>query len=517
MSMYPAKLMSMYPAKLPLEVLLSERAEYSVVKPHLEAINLLVEGGFRLRDELEKFLKQRPDEESVIYQTRLDKFTYSNILGSAISQLANKFSNGSVHLEGAKPESFWDDFRENTDGQGRTEKQLTSKLLSELIANGSVFVHVDKPKSYVTPISAAQEAQLGLTPNLVIYSALQVPSWGETAGQLDWLKICQITEDATDPLRKPVMKATWTFIDQDEIARYSAYVKIKDGKIKAILDEFGEEIDSAAPDVFINLESDPIQHGFKSLPVTRIKLPDAIWSGNQAYPKAEECLRLECHRYDLLSASYLQRTYKPVQTPDNDLDNTYADGKSKPLPTGLQYVLEVDSFTWNEPTGAIIEPLNLTLEQAEKQIRTLLAVGGAFVQEAATQVSGASKEMDFSIEDTRLAAYGGIVTDSLQDIYQLVATAQGYSTDLSVSGLDVFGDDRLEDLIANLSRLLTIDMAALELTLTPTLFLIIREKLMSFLVSNLTPLEKTTIQAELSKPRDFKTIPEPVSQISPAN
>jgi hypothetical protein len=75
--------------------------------------------------------------------------------------------------------------------------------------------------------------------------------------------------------------------------------------------------------------------------------------------------------------------------------------------------------------------------------------------------------------------------------------------------LDEFGGDRLEDLIENLNMLLGIDMARLEQTLTPTLYLIVREKLVSLLIGNLTPETRAKIMSELaSAPTPEPAIPE---------
>jgi hypothetical protein len=309
------------------------------------------------------------------------------------------------------------------------------------------------------------------------------------------------------------MRATWTFIDGDSIARYSAFVKMKDGKILHILDSDGKPIKPAADDTDIFLQS-VVSHGFGRIPVAKVTLPDAMWSGNQAYPKAEESLLLECHRADYLTATYPQRTFKRIQTPDDDLDDTFLDASDRPLPTGLQYVLELDSFSWNEPKGEILKQVQAALEQASKDIKSILSIGGAYVQDGgATAASGVSKQMDFEIEENRLEAYGHIITDALQDIYQIVAIAMGQQPDsIAVSGLDDFGRERLNDLIGSLVDLLTIDMRQLENTLTPTLYVLVRSKLMGFLMGNLTPDQKKKIEDELAIATTEPTPQEPPEQ-----
>ncbi|MBE9110295.1 hypothetical protein IQ273_12820 [Nodosilinea sp. LEGE 07298] len=494
-----------YPPKILLKQLLAEHPAYSAMKPHLERISLLTEGGWRLRDKLSLFIEQRPGEEDPIYEARLKKFAYSNTLGSNLSQLASKITSGTIHVSNAASEDFWEKFREDTDGQGRTEIQLVERIFAEALKFKTVFLHVDKPQAAVAPNSRAEEEQLGLRPKIVVYSALQVPLWSESNGQVDWIKVFQIV-DVINPLTGPMKMARWTFIDKQSIARYEAFVKLdRKGHILELLDKNGNplvhESEPAVP-----LAGNPVAHGFGALPVARLELDESQWSGNQAYAKGEECLRLECHRYDLLTAAYLQRTYKPIQTPDSDLGDTFVGDGDKPLPTGLQFVLQVDKFEWSEPKGDILVHVDKALTQAEKQIRAILGVGGAYVQEA-IEASGVSKEMDFQIENDRLKSYGHILTDALQDTYQLVERAEGNSgSTLAVSGLDDFGGDRLTDLIEALNMLLGIDMARLQAVLTPTLFILVRERLLSLLMSNLTPEQKQIILDEAAVAK----VPEPL-------
>lgn len=490
-----------YANQLEINTLLAERSEFTAVKTHLEKISLLSEGGWRLRDAIRLFLKQRPGEEVEVYQNRLDKFTYSNVLGGAISQLAAKFSNGTITLESATPDKFWADFRADTDGLGRSEDQLLSRLVSELIKYRSVYVQIDKPVASVVPLNLAQQDQLGLRPKTLVHSACQVPMWHSEGGRLKWVKLFQLYEDSSDPTRKPLTKAVWTFIDDAYIARYEHYVRLnKAGAIAYLINEKGEDVNPVADAVMVPLVSE-IAHGFGEIPIVKIELDASLWSGNQAYPVAEQSLALECHRYALESAAYMQRSYRKPVKPTGTLDEVFEENDG-PLPTGLQYVIELDAFEWNEPSGLIIEPISKTLEEATRQIRTILGTGGAYVQ-GVIEASGVSKAMDFVIEDDRLEAYGHIVSKALTTIYRLVAVAGGHPPTVEVNGLDNFSRDRLEEFVAVLAAIASIDFSQIQTLLTPSLYLLLREKLFNFLFSNLSAEQQKELERELlSVPTD---------------
>lgn len=491
-----------YPSALELGLLQAENPEFTQQKPHLEKIDLLSRTGHQLRDKLHLFLKKRPGEEAVIYETRLAKFSYSNTLGAGISQLSSKLTNAPIHASDTT--DFWNDFRDNNDGQGRTEKQLVSKIFSSAVKTQRCWVHVDKPKSEVVPRNLSEEQALGLVPQIVLYDALQVPNWSfNDDGSVNWVKVYQISTDSTSPLRAPLQKATWTFIDSEQIVRYSHYVKLNgDGTIQSLLNSLGEEVDYGTT-AKIPMEGEVVLHGFGRCPVTAVTLSDDLWGGDHAYALAEACLRLECHRYDLLTAAYMQRIYKTAQIPDGELSQTHVDDE-KPLPTGLQYVLELDKFEWAEPTGSIIEPLTNTLNETKKELRTILALGGAYTQQedGSNVASGKSKEMDFANENKRLTAYGAVMVDALNDIYKLVAKASSTTPPL-ISGLDDFAEDSFSDLSQALGAIASLDTGSLAQRLPLEIYQLLMKKLISFLLGNLSAEQREAI-AKMPLPQPTK-------------
>jgi len=238
-------------------------------------------------------------------------------------------------------------------------------------------------------------------------------------------------------------------------------------------------------------------HGFGECPITRLTLEDDLWSGNQAYPLAEEALSLECHRYALESAAYMQRTFRRPQLAKDTLDVVFEEDAA-PLPTGLQYVQELDAFEWNEPQGHIITHISATLEETKKAIRAIVSVGGAYVQEGAVEASGVSKQMDFEIEENRLEAFGHRVTGALNTAYALIARASG-RIPIEVSGLDDFGKGRLPDYLAALEGIARIDFGAISQVLSPTLFMMVRERLINYLFTNLSVEQRRVVEVELTQ------------------
>jgi hypothetical protein len=489
----------MYPTQLNLKTLESQHPDYSGVATQYRKISLLSQGGYQLEKAIREFLPARPSEEPEVYAQRVKKFTYKNVLGDSIRKQTTRMSNGTISVSGftTAEEDFWNSFRENTDSKGRTENQLVSELFRESLKYQTIYLHADKPRSPYTPRNKAEEIALGLEPRLVLYSALEVISWSDGDDEeLEWIKVRQISVDTSSPVQEPQTVCTWTFIDDTSISRYQSYIELgTNGNITALLDSAGKKIGQGDEAKVTLLEE--IQHGLGEIPVLRFKLPAELWLGDDCVSKSYEHLRLDCHLFDLLTLAYFQRTYKKVLTPDDNLRETYSEDDT--LKPGLEHVLELENFVWSEPKGDILKYISESLDKIEHQIREMVALTGASSQEVPQTQSGVSKELDYFMSSEALKAYGHLITDVLQDAYQLIARMKGSpSPELSVFGLDSFETDGVETLIDRLLTIAQIDLESLRQKLPSTLFNLTQEKLMLGLVGNLTPLQRQKIMDELT-------------------
>ncbi|HEY9699083.1 MAG TPA: hypothetical protein V6D10_17615 [Trichocoleus sp.] len=491
-----------YPSSLTLAQLESTHPEYQDLAPALQEISLLTAGGYRLKNQIQQFLPQRPGEESSLYESRLQKYTYNNILSSAINSQVSKLSNGALNVSGLDSEpDFWTKWREKTDLAGkRAEKELIAEIFREILKFKKVYLHIDKPEAPVKPKNKAQEKLLGLRPYLVFYNASQVINWSEDgAGKPQWIKVRQLSQDTSNPFAQPLTRCTWTYIDQETIARYAAYVKLdKAGKVAAIVDVQGEEI-AGGEEVKVPLATPPISHNLGQIPVIKVELPSDLWVCDQAASKALQHLRTDCHKYDLETFLYVQRQWKPQLTPDQDLHNSYTDSADEPLPTGLQYVLQNGDFDWKEAEGKILPQLAASLQQIEDQVRSLISQGGlSGSSKGAVEQSGLSKAFDFQEQNEILKSYGVILTQAYQQVLQLVAQSQGLPHEsISCSGLDSFDLDNLDSMLEQVSKLAATDLSSLKEKLPPTLFKLLYQKLCSLLVGNLSAEQQDAIEQEI--------------------
>lgn len=484
-----------YPDFLPLKTLEKVHPAYKTVAPTLTRIADLAAGGWQLEAKKAQYLKSRPGEDPELYKIRLEKFTYTNVLGGAIAAQVTKLASGSVSVSGLDDAEFWQKFRENNNKKGRSEKDLLGEVFERLLKFKRVYAHVEKPFSEFQPKTRQQEEMLSLLPYVCLYSPLEVTNWSESGDRLEWIKVRQL-EEVSQLFGEALTRATWTFIDDTFTAKYEAFVKLNArGAIAEIVNEKGETIDSGE-EAKISLKR-RVAHGVGQIPLVEFECPDTLWVTNQAYLLAIECLNLENSRYDTaMMSGYVQRTYKPHVTPDNDLDRTFVDSQED-LKTGNQYVIKGD-FGFSEASGSSVNTVSGLLLERRNAIEDMIGKGQASATKGAVEQSGISKKMDFVVQEGVLRKFGQILCDRYQDVLQLVGRTRGLSDAeleaISVTGLNVFDLDSLEGLLA-----VAIEMLPVESRLSPTALMLFYQELQSQLVKNASAQQVAEMVEELER------------------
>lgn len=345
------------------------------------------------------------------------------------------------------------------------------------------------------PKNRLQEQLLNTKPYLTCYHPSEVIDWQENKLGLDWVKIRQTSQERPNPFSLPLDKVTWTIITQNEVLKYCTYVEYnRQGNISAIILPNGKKVN---PDGYKVPLENAIEHGLGECPVVCKKLPTNIWVGNQACPKLLEHMALDNIKYDSASvATYVQRTYRPFQNPDNDLGDTYTeDSEQEQMLSGNPYILKVDKFEFNEMSGSSITVLMNVLKEIEKEITDIITLGTVpNTSKSASVQSGIAKKWDLYREEMFLRSFGKVIVDLYQRILKLVARSMGFSTDISVLGLDSF-ELNLSDILIDSA----IYMKQADEYLTPTSKRLFARQLAVSLNKNASPQQLAQIDKEIKK------------------
>lgn len=476
-----------FPEQIELKDLLTCHPDYQGEAQLYERIEDLCVGGWRLEKKKRQYLPQRPGEDDKLYNTRIKRFTYTNVLGESLSKQVAKLASGSIDVDDADSPD-WAQFRQGNDRLGRrSEMALLQEIFRSILKFGGCYLHIEKSATDSEPQNRLQEQLLGSKTYVCLYQRSEVTNWGEDDGDLDWIKIQQIKTE-TDPFGKTKHEACWTFITQDSIACYEAYVKMRDGVIIGL--DRGDEQLSSEPE-FVPLDK-IVPHGFGRIPVVEVDAAIDMWVCYGSYLIAQQALDLENSRYDVGAMSYIQRTYKPIMRPDMDLDETFTE--DEPISSNA-HIIKADTFQFNEAGGATIEKLGDYVGQLHDQIQQAFGQFGASSNQSPQRQSGLSKQMDYVIQEIILISYGALLVDTYSRVLELVAIALGTPSQVpSVSGFDSFDIDSLETLVA-----IAKDLGSIHKYLPPTAIKLFAKQLAGLLTRRVTGRQQTEIDREIEE------------------
>lgn len=491
-----------YPKKVAFEILESVHPE---VEQNQELFNItddLLGGGQRLKDNLEKYLVKKPDEDAEIYKYRKKLFTYVPILGQCLAQLLNRMtaSNHTINgfSESPKHKEFWFKFRESVNGNHQKEKAFIKDVFFKLLKYGKVYAVIEKDYSDILPTNKKEEEELGLMPYIALYDPRSVIHYQEIDGKLKWIKIREL-ETNYNPVGETQYFLKWTFIDDTFITSYRCpMIYSNTGKLEP---DVQSEFNSSSYMIPLTKQ---VAHERGTIPVVRIQIPENLWVTKEAIFLVLEHIRVHNNlTYTANVAGQIQRLFTPMsESADKMVDLEEARGQ-----TGNHRVLIGQGFTFNETTGTAINTIAGYLGKLESRIKDLIFSNGISAgDDRPMQESGVAKSMDFISQEQALAAYGEQLLFFLEECYKLVALTQGFSKEeisqISVSGLNEFVLDTVDTKVNRISLL-----EALDTPISNTAMRLVVEDLQRALTPNASILEQEIIHNETLQ--DFSDVNHP--------
>jgi len=272
-------------------------------------------------------------------------------------------------------------------------------------------VLVDFPRVKEKAGSRGEEDALGASrAYLIDYPAEDVINWAlDDEGNYEWVVI------RTELLKKDRVEDAewrreirWAYYDKQHFRIYK-----KDGEGAL------ELVDSGA-------------HALAKLgrvPLFPLRIPEGLWMLNRA-----GLLQLEhFNKSNALAWALTMGLFAmPVVYSEREWSQMVGESYYIQLAPG-------DRFGWTEPEGKVyqIAADNLTSLQEEIYRVCYLAQAGGSLDKGSVQ-SGLSKQLDFSITQEVLGAYGDAVKDQIRRVLKAIAAAREDGIEVSVTGLDEF-------------------------------------------------------------------------------
>jgi hypothetical protein len=388
-------------------------------------------GGEQLRLNAQNHLVRRQREPGDVYAERLTRVFYENYIGSIIDWYsATLFRREPVLMFDGRNAGFYSTFVDDVDRKGTGLTDFWRRQFVESMVAGVSFVLVDFPRSQGKAGSRAEEDALGASrAYLVDYSAEDVINWSlDEQGNYEWVVI------RTKALRKDrVEDAEWK-----TETRWSYYDKQSFRIYRQSGDESSREL------------IDQGTHGLAKIgrvPLFPLEIPEGLWLLNRAG-------LLQVEHFNKSNALAWALTMGLFAMPV-----IYSEREWSQM-VGESYYIQLgpgDKFGWTEPEGKVyqIAADNLTSLQEEIYRVCYLAQAGGSLDKGARQ-SGTSKQLDFSITQEVLRAYGDAVKEQIRRVLKSIEAAREDGVEVSVAGMDEFDIADFSTELADAEKLLSL-------------------------------------------------------------
>jgi len=406
-----------------------EHPEYLAAKHVWRRYRDLYIGGERLKLHAQEYLLPRQREPGDVYTERLSRVFYENYIGSIVDWYSATLFRKEpvVTFEGtnASAKSFFAALMDEVDFKGTALSDFFRAQFVESLITGASYVLVDFPRTEKKAGTRAEEDATGASrAYLVAYSAEDVINWNlDLQGNFDWVVIRTKTirkDRVEDPGWKT--ETRWAYYDKQTFRIYS---RVDDVGLPSLVGD----MDPGAGGVTLVDQGTHALAKLNRVPLLDLRIPEGLWMLNRA-----GLLQLEhFNKSNALSWALTMGLFAmPVVYSDRDWSQM----------VGESYYIQLapeDKFGWTEPEGKVFQIAqdNLTRLQEEIYRVCYLAQAGGSLSAGGVQ-SGISKQLDFSITQEVLRAYGDAMKELIRRVLTSIEAAREDGIEISVTGMDEF-------------------------------------------------------------------------------
>lgn len=376
----------------------------------------LYAGGEKFREFAAEYLLRRLKEPLEVYEERLLRVFYENYLGSIVDWYTATLVRREPVLEftgtNERAKDFFARFVQNCDLRGTTLTQFFKEQITEALVCGKSYLAVDFPRANGPALTRAEEDESGRSrAYLVGYGADEVINWShDDKGEFEWIVI------RTSWLKQDSVKTfgwkretRWIYYDRERFEIYER--RGNDEKTIELIDQG--------------------LHGFagiRRVPVFELRVSEGLWLTNKI-------ALLQLEHFNKSNALAWALTMGLFAMPV-----IYSDKEFKQI-TGESYYIQLgsgDSFGWTEPAGNVFQIAADNLDRLRNEIYRVSYLMQQAGDGPASNQSGVSRQMDFSVTQEILRAYGDIVKDSIRNVLGAIVAARQDDLIVDAVGLDEF-------------------------------------------------------------------------------
>lgn len=377
----------------------------------------LYAGGHQFKLHAADYLLPRQKEPLDVYGERLQRVFYENYIGSIVDWYASTLfrREPSLSFEGGldSGQSFLGLLSEDCDLKGTKLGSFFRRCLIEALVVGRSHILVDFPRAAKVPLNRAEEDSAGLSRAfLVRYEAEELINWSrDERGEYEWVVLRHKVQRQPKVDSPEVVNETyWYYFDRAEFKTY-------------------RRVDGTGAAGSIHL----VAHGPHALarqsrvPLFTLQLSDGLWLMNKA-------AQLQLEHFNKSNALGWAITMGLFAMPV-----IYSDREWNQI-VGESYFIQLgpnDKFGWTEPDGKVYQIAAANLQTLKEEIYRV-----CYLSQASGEMTGGhaqsavSKQIDFTITQEVLRAYGTAVKHSIGGILTAISDARQDGVQISVSGMD---------------------------------------------------------------------------------
>ena len=449
-----------------------EHPEYKQHKLMWGTYRDLYAGGQTFKHRAAEYLLRRQKEPLDVYGERLHRVFYENYIGSIVDWYAATLfrREPSLQFNGGSELSrkFFAELTDDCDLRGTTLTNFFRRCLSDTLISGKSHILIDFPKPEKAPATRAEEDAAGVSrAYLVRYSAEDLINWSvDERGEYDWVVLKQAVVRQPSVDSPEVTNETyWYYFDREG---YRTYRKVERAQQPTAIHLVAQGRHALAAQ--------------RRVPLLTMQVSDGLWLMNKA-----ASLQLEhFNKSNALSWAITMGLFAmPVIYSDREWNQIV--GESYYVQLGPQ-----DRFGWTEPEGKVYQIAADNLERLKEEIYRV-----CYLSQASGEVSGGhsvsalSKQLDFTITQEVLRAYGEMIKDTIRRVLGAVSDARKDGLSVTVAGLDEVDIGDFSTELQNATNLLNLKITS------PTLKRQIYQRLVLKYLSDVRQETKDQIVSEI--------------------
>lgn len=372
---------------------------------------------------------------------------YRNYLGAVIDYFAALLFSGKVTAiaktedgkDVADPDPYYTEFREDCDGDGKDLEAFFKERLTEAMVHRCSWFSIEHPSDQGFPPENAaefEERKLGNC-ELCAIPFGDVYDWEcDSDGRLEWALVHSIEA------KRAGLSGGRTAV----VERWTHYLPDR-------VDVYGISYDTKSPpnqDTVVPLRpAEGYTHRFGCVPVQCLEVPIGLWAANRLRtPQLAHFRASNAQTWSLATSCFSMLVFYSAIARE-DLGKVIA-GAGKGFFLG-----QGDKAEWVAPPSAHFGALDEEIKAQKDEIFRLAHQMALGVENNAAAIGRSAESKASDSEATRviLEAYGELVVESMERVYDLVSAVRGDAYDWSVDGLGDFASADVGALVGMLEKL----------------------------------------------------------------